>query len=62
MIGLDCGFLTLSNAEVKAIFEPVIAAVLLLIKQQIDAVRANGEGVSAILLGTVKSRSATTVC
>ena len=50
--GVECGFLTLSTAQVRDIFEPIVREVLRLIQDQIDVVRGKGDVVSAILLGT----------
>ncbi|KAH9908120.1 actin-like ATPase domain-containing protein [Xylariomycetidae sp. FL2044] len=47
---LDCGFLALSAAEVKDIFEPVVKEVCDLVQGQVDGLRSKGGIVSGIVL------------
>ncbi|KAK1060009.1 hypothetical protein LTR74_012230, partial [Friedmanniomyces endolithicus] len=48
--GLDSGFLILSAAQVKTIFEPVIAHVIELVEGQVDAIKSKSGLVSGIIL------------
>ncbi|TKA36507.1 hypothetical protein B0A54_13509 [Friedmanniomyces endolithicus] len=48
--GLDSGFLILSAAQVKTIFEPVIAHVIELVEGQVDAIKSRNGLVSGIIL------------
>ncbi|KAH7367193.1 hypothetical protein B0T11DRAFT_51080 [Plectosphaerella cucumerina] len=48
--GLDCGFLVMTAAQVKAIFEPVVKEVCDLVQGQVDKLRAQGGIVSGIVL------------
>ncbi|KAL7275880.1 hypothetical protein RUND412_001157 [Rhizina undulata] len=48
--GLEAGFLSLSRATVKNIFDPIIDRIVELVDDQIRRVRAKGGKVSAILL------------
>ncbi|KAL7268268.1 hypothetical protein RUND412_009117 [Rhizina undulata] len=48
--GLQAGFLSLSRATVKNIFDPVVDRIVDLVNEQIRNVRAKGQKVSAILL------------
>lgn len=48
--GLDSGFLVMSAAQVKDIFEPVISEVIQLLEGQVDVIRAKGDHVSGIIL------------
>ncbi|KAK6825211.1 actin-like ATPase domain-containing protein [Apiospora arundinis] len=49
-IGLDCGFLVLSPAQIKEIFEPVVKEVCDLVQGQVDTIRTKGGIVSGIVL------------
>ncbi|KAK0634988.1 hypothetical protein B0T17DRAFT_611924 [Bombardia bombarda] len=49
-IGLDSGFLVMSAAQVKDIFEPVVKEVCDLVQGQVDTLRAKGGIVSGIIL------------
>lgn len=48
--GLDSGFLVMSAAQVKDIFEPVVKQVCELVQGQVDALRGRGGVVSGIIL------------
>lgn len=48
--GLDCGFMVMSGAEVKAIFDPVVASVIQLVEGQVTTIRDNGGAVTGIIL------------
>ncbi|KAI9832344.1 MAG: hypothetical protein M1826_002030 [Phylliscum demangeonii] len=48
--GLDSGFLVLSPAQVKEIFDPVVHEVVALVQGQVDGIRARDEVVSGIVL------------
>ncbi|KAK7948223.1 hypothetical protein PG997_001228 [Apiospora hydei] len=48
--GLDCGFLVVSAAQIKEIFEPVAKEVCDLVQGQVDTVRSKGGIVSGIVL------------
>ncbi|KAK8087020.1 Hsp70 family protein [Apiospora phragmitis] len=48
--GLDCGFLVVSAAQIKEIFEPVVKEVCDLVQGQVDTVRSKGGIVSGIVL------------
>lgn len=48
--GLDSGFLVMSAAQVKDIFEPVVKEVCDLVQGQVDRLRAKGGVVSGIIL------------
>ncbi|KAL0470990.1 hypothetical protein QR685DRAFT_270570 [Neurospora intermedia] len=49
-IGLDCGFLMMTAAQVKEIFDPVVKEVCDLVQGQVDNLRAKGQTVSGIIL------------
>ncbi|KAK7921142.1 hypothetical protein PG985_009164 [Apiospora marii] len=49
-VGLDCGFLVISAAQIKEIFEPVVKEVCDLVQGQVDTVRTKGGIVSGIVL------------
>ncbi|KAI6845763.1 actin-like ATPase domain-containing protein [Hortaea werneckii] len=48
--GIDCGFLCMDNADVDALFKPVIEDVVKLIEDQRRSVRALGQSVNAMIL------------
>lgn len=48
--GLESGFLTMTAAQVKAIFDPVINDVVALLEGQVDVIREKGGHVSGIIL------------
>ncbi|KAK8039230.1 hypothetical protein PG993_007641 [Apiospora rasikravindrae] len=48
--GLDCGFLVVSAAQIKEIFDPVAKEVCDLVQGQVDTVRSKGGIVSGIVL------------
>ena len=48
--GLDCGFLSMSAEQVRAIFEPVIQDVIKLLEGQVDIIKRRGDQVSGIIL------------
>lgn len=48
--GVEDGFLSISRAEMREIFDPVVNEVLKLVQQQITSVEACGRKVSAVLL------------
>lgn len=48
--GLDCGFLVMSAAQIKEIFEPVVKEVCDLVQGQVDGIRQKGGIVSGIVL------------
>ena len=48
--GIDCGFLIMTAAQVKDIFDPVINEVIDLVRGQVDAVKEKGGTVSGIIL------------
>ena len=48
--GLDSGFLIMSAAQVKTIFEPVIQQVVELVEGQVDTIRSKGGVVAGIIL------------
>ncbi|KAM7208466.1 actin-like ATPase domain containing protein [Naviculisporaceae sp. PSN 640] len=49
-VGLDSGFLVMTAAQIKEIFEPVIKEVCDLVQGQVDTLRAKGGVVSGIIL------------
>ncbi|KAK4214464.1 hypothetical protein QBC37DRAFT_149989 [Rhypophila decipiens] len=49
-VGLDSGFLVMTAAQIKEIFEPVIKEVCDLVQGQVDTLRAKGGTVSGIIL------------
>lgn len=49
-VGLDSGFLVMTGAQVKDIFEPVVKEVCDLVQGQVDTLRAKGGIVSGIIL------------
>ncbi|GJC82605.1 heat shock protein 12A [Colletotrichum liriopes] len=48
--GLDCGFMVMSAAEIKEIFEPVVKEVCDLVQGQVTGIRSKGGVVSGIVL------------
>ncbi|KAF4418238.1 Heat shock 70 kDa protein 12A [Colletotrichum fructicola] len=48
--GLDCGFMIMTAAEIKEIFEPVVKEVCDLVQGQVDGIRQAGGVVSGIVL------------
>ena len=48
--GLDCGFLVMTAAQIKEIFEPVVKEVCDLVQGQVDGIRQKGGIVSGIVL------------
>ncbi|KZF20017.1 actin-like ATPase domain-containing protein [Xylona heveae TC161] len=48
--GLESGFLILTTAQVKAIFEPVVEEVCKLVEGQVEGIREKGESVQWIIL------------
>ncbi|KAI5837893.1 hypothetical protein DFP73DRAFT_285211 [Morchella snyderi] len=48
--GIADGFLAITRAEMRALFDPVVSRVLDLVHQQIDSVEALGRDVSAVVL------------
>lgn len=48
--GLDCGFLIMTAAQVKDIFEPVVKEVCDLVQGQVEGLRSKGGIVSGIIL------------
>ncbi|KAI5269890.1 actin-like ATPase domain-containing protein [Aureobasidium subglaciale] len=48
--GVDSGFMVMSTAQVKEIFDPVIEEVVKLLDGQVDAIRAKSDTVSGIIL------------
>jgi molecular chaperone DnaK (HSP70) len=48
--GVEDGFLSISRAEMREIFDPVVNEVLKLVQQQIASVEACGRKASAVLL------------
>ncbi|PQE30903.1 hypothetical protein CJF32_00007906 [Rutstroemia sp. NJR-2017a WRK4] len=48
--GLDCGFLVMTAAQIKEIFEPVVKEVCDLVQGQVDGIRSKGGIVSGIVL------------
>ncbi|TVY26635.1 Heat shock 70 kDa protein [Lachnellula hyalina] len=48
--GLDCGFLVMTAAQIKEIFEPVVKEVCDLVQGQVDGIRRKGGIVSGIVL------------
>ncbi|KAK3954661.1 hypothetical protein QBC32DRAFT_76636 [Pseudoneurospora amorphoporcata] len=49
-IGLDCGFMIMTAAQVKGIFDPVVKEVCDLVQGQVDNLRGKGQTVSGIIL------------
>ncbi|EOD44734.1 putative hsp70 family protein [Neofusicoccum parvum UCRNP2] len=48
--GLDCGFMTMTAAQVQEIFDPVVQDVIALVDGQVTSLRARGERVSGVVL------------
>ncbi|KAJ0143988.1 Heat shock 70 kDa protein 12A, partial [Colletotrichum tanaceti] len=48
--GLDCGFMVMSAAEIKEIFQPVVKEVCDLVQGQVTGIRSKGGVVSGIVL------------
>ncbi|GAB7360509.1 hypothetical protein MBLNU230_g8459t1 [Neophaeotheca triangularis] len=48
--GLDSGFLIMTAAQVKSIFDPVIKEVIQLVEGQVNAIKSKGGAVSGIIL------------
>ncbi|RPB20356.1 actin-like ATPase domain-containing protein [Terfezia boudieri ATCC MYA-4762] len=50
VLGIDCGFMSVTREEVQGIFEPIIQEVIKLVDGQIQAVQNKGKQVTSILL------------